>query len=340
MVNAGFVAGQGSFGVKLLESLPPAAMRYTEVRMSTDLSKQMFELLDQAPKAETEAGYVEPINLPVRVPVALIYGATGIGVGCACNIPAFTRESLIKAYEESDPRHLQVNIKNLNVVKADLRSLWDSGRGSITYSYTVTKEWSKLDNQEVVVISGNGSVFTPRHNNVFRDYLRDNLIWMRDESSSAIRLVIGKVKGIKRINIDNIYEKAQVASKATVGYSIKIWDFRDNKVKAIGVGEWMCACYEVYKSSMKSYVADNVASRSNEIALLNKVPDVMKALDNSDKDLMKKFSLSQSDLDKIEDLPIKYRKRETVDKRIQILNSQISEFNKKLVVLFCFVLRF
>jgi DNA gyrase subunit A len=81
------VDGQGNFGS--VDGDAPAAMRYTEVRMSklahallADLDK---ETVDFAPNYdETEFA---PIVLPSRVPNLLINGSSGIAVGMATNIP-------------------------------------------------------------------------------------------------------------------------------------------------------------------------------------------------------------------------------------------------------------
>lgn len=81
------IDGQGNFGS--VDGDPPAAMRYTEVRMSkfahsllADLEK---ETVDFAPNYdETEFA---PVVLPTRVPNLLVNGSSGIAVGMATNIP-------------------------------------------------------------------------------------------------------------------------------------------------------------------------------------------------------------------------------------------------------------
>jgi len=81
------VNGQGNFGS--VDGDPPAAMRYTEVRMEritdellADLDK---ETVDFAPNYDESL--VEPTVLPARMPNLLINGSTGIAVGMATNIP-------------------------------------------------------------------------------------------------------------------------------------------------------------------------------------------------------------------------------------------------------------
>ncbi len=86
-MNHMLAEGQGNFGS--VDGDPPAAMRYTEVRL-TRLSEQMLEDLDKetvdfAPNFDNTES--EPLVLPSKVPNLLINGATGIAVGVATSIP-------------------------------------------------------------------------------------------------------------------------------------------------------------------------------------------------------------------------------------------------------------
>ncbi len=81
------IDGQGNFGS--VDGDPPAAMRYTEVRMTrtaqdflSDLEK---ETVDFAPTYD--GSLLEPLVLPTKVPNLLINGSSGIAVGMATNIP-------------------------------------------------------------------------------------------------------------------------------------------------------------------------------------------------------------------------------------------------------------
>lgn len=81
------VDGQGNFGS--VDGDPPAAMRYTEVRMTrlaqdflSDIEK---ETVDFVPNYDDTI--VEPVVLPTAIPNLLINGSSGIAVGMATNIP-------------------------------------------------------------------------------------------------------------------------------------------------------------------------------------------------------------------------------------------------------------
>ena len=81
------VDGQGNFGS--IDGDSPAAMRYTECRMTAitdemlaDIDKNTVDLVSQLRRSRDE-----PVSLPARLPNLLVNGAAGIAVGMATNIP-------------------------------------------------------------------------------------------------------------------------------------------------------------------------------------------------------------------------------------------------------------
>jgi DNA gyrase subunit A len=91
------VDGQGNFGS--VDGDPPAAMRYTEVRMSrfaaellADIDKETVDFVPNYDESE-----VEPSVLPTRVPNLLVNGSSGIAVGMATNIPPHNLTEVVNA---------------------------------------------------------------------------------------------------------------------------------------------------------------------------------------------------------------------------------------------------
>src|SRR5512133_1972733 len=81
------VEGQGNFGS--IDGDPPAAMRYTEARLSR-IATALLEDIDKETvdfKPNFDESEVEPEVLPTRVPNLLVNGSSGIAVGMATNIP-------------------------------------------------------------------------------------------------------------------------------------------------------------------------------------------------------------------------------------------------------------
>jgi DNA gyrase subunit A len=81
------VDGQGNFGS--VDGDPPAAMRYTEVRM-TRLAQNFLNDIDKETvdfTANYDASLMEPVLLPTSIPNLLVNGSSGIAVGMATNVP-------------------------------------------------------------------------------------------------------------------------------------------------------------------------------------------------------------------------------------------------------------
>ena len=91
------IDGQGNFGS--IDGDPPAAMRYTEIRMArlagellSDLEKETVEFMPNY-----DGSLQEPVILPARFPNLLINGSSGIAVGMATNIPPHNLGEVIEA---------------------------------------------------------------------------------------------------------------------------------------------------------------------------------------------------------------------------------------------------
>ena len=91
------IDGQGNFGS--VDGDPPAAMRYTEVRMSkiahellADIEKETVDFVPNYDESERE-----PSVFPTRLPNLLVNGAAGIAVGMATNIPPHNLSEVVDA---------------------------------------------------------------------------------------------------------------------------------------------------------------------------------------------------------------------------------------------------
>src|SRR5246127_5259091 len=91
------VDGQGNFGS--VDGDPPAAMRYTECRLTTiaedlnvDIDKQTVDFV-----STYDDSNIEPVVLPSRIPNLLVNGSNGIAVGMATNIPPHNLTEIVDA---------------------------------------------------------------------------------------------------------------------------------------------------------------------------------------------------------------------------------------------------
>jgi len=150
------VEGEGNFGS--LDGDSPAAMRYTEARLSgiaeellRDIRHETVDLRDNY-----DATLREPIVLPAAIPQLLINGSTGIAVGMATNIPPHNLSEVVEALialihdAELSNKDLCKLVKGpdfptggeiLNT-RAELRAIYESGQGAVRLrgQYTVDKD--------------------------------------------------------------------------------------------------------------------------------------------------------------------------------------------------------
>ncbi|HEV2615934.1 MAG TPA: DNA gyrase subunit A [Candidatus Acidoferrales bacterium] len=91
------VDGQGNFGS--IDGDPPAAMRYTEARLSKIAEEMLADIekdtVNFVPNFDESTG--EPTVLPTRIPCLLVNGSSGIAVGMATNIPPHNLKEIIEA---------------------------------------------------------------------------------------------------------------------------------------------------------------------------------------------------------------------------------------------------
>ena len=112
------IDGQGNFGS--IDGDPPAAMRYTEVRMNRIAEEMLADIdkntVDFGPNYDESLQ--QPLVLPSKFPNLLVNGSTGIAVGMATNIPPHNLGEIVDAIiaQIDNPR---IGIKELmNYIKA------------------------------------------------------------------------------------------------------------------------------------------------------------------------------------------------------------------------------
>ncbi len=158
------VDGQGNFGS--VDGDPPAAMRYTEARLSkiaeemlADIEKETVDFTPNFDESEKE-----PVVLPTRIPNLLVNGSSGIAVGMATNIPPHnlreTIEAAILLVENPETTLKQV----MKIVpgpdfptggyiygREGIEQAYKSGRGSFQVRAKAAIEQRGKDRQDIVI---------------------------------------------------------------------------------------------------------------------------------------------------------------------------------------------
>jgi DNA gyrase subunit A len=160
------VDGQGNFGS--IDGDPPAAMRYTEIRM-TRLSHELLEDLDKETVdfvPNYDESMTEPFVLPAKFPALLVNGSSGIAVGMATNIPPHNLNEVCDAIRaiidqpQLTSMDLMVHIPGPDFPTAGIiygtrgiREAYETGRGIIRIRAKVIIEKDKRTESETIVVT-------------------------------------------------------------------------------------------------------------------------------------------------------------------------------------------
>ena len=158
------VQGQGNFGS--MDGDPPAAMRYTEAKMTrvsesllADIDKETVDFRDTYDSTRQE-----PIVLPAKLPNLLLNGQVGIAVGMATNIPTHNLGEVVDATvtlidnPEATLDDLMKCIKGPDFPTgavvyggAPMRQAYATGRGSVTIRAVANIEETKRGRHQIIV---------------------------------------------------------------------------------------------------------------------------------------------------------------------------------------------
>ncbi len=158
------IDGQGNFGS--IDGDPPAAMRYTESRL-TKVAHELLEDIDKETvdfQENYDATTEEPKVLPARFPNLLVNGSGGIAVGMATNIPPHNLSEVINgcialidnpAIELPEMMEIipgpdfPTGAKILG--RAGIRSAYETGRGSVVMRGVATIEPMRGDREQIII---------------------------------------------------------------------------------------------------------------------------------------------------------------------------------------------
>ncbi len=205
------VDGQGNFGS--VDGDPPAAMRYTEARMSA-IAEELVADIDQNTvdfSPNYDGRFQEPLPLPARLPNLLLNGSSGIAVGMATNIPPHhigeiadaiallidapesTLDDLLKIVK--GPDFPTAGIALVGKDSEQVRLAYGEGHGRITMHARTTIEESTRGRTQIVVTElpyqVNKATLVEKIADLVRDRKIEGIADLRDESDrNGMRIVI------------------------------------------------------------------------------------------------------------------------------------------------------
>lgn len=118
LVNRGFGIGQGNFGVDGVKYSPPAAYRYTEVKLMPILHTIAFDLIKYVPYSDPEAlDEVQPDFIPCCVPIGMIGSGVITGISFnATKIPRYTFPMLVNRLQNILMRQRNPNVAPYTII--------------------------------------------------------------------------------------------------------------------------------------------------------------------------------------------------------------------------------
>ncbi len=223
------IDGHGNFGS--VDGDSPAAMRYTEAR----LSEMATELLRDIEKETVnfvpnyDESLTEPAVLPARFPNLLVNGSSGIAVGMATNIPPHNMGEVIDAAvamidnPEISIHELMETVKGPDfptggmIIGHDgIREAYTNGRGIIRMRGRAITEETKSGRNRIVITELPYQVNKARMAERIAELVREKKITdisdLRDESDrSGMRLVIElKREAVPKIVVNQLYKYTQL----------------------------------------------------------------------------------------------------------------------------------
>ncbi|HZL60552.1 MAG TPA: DNA gyrase subunit A [Stellaceae bacterium] len=219
------IDGQGNFGS--MDGDPPAAMRYTEAR----LSRAADSLLDDIDKETVDfqpnydGSKKEPKVLPARFPNILVNGGSGIAVGMATNIPTHNLGEVVDAclaYIDDPAISIETLIETVPgpdfptggiiLGRVGINSAYRTGRGSIIMRGRAAIEEIRKDREAVVITEipyqVNKSRMVERIAECVREKIIEGISDLRDESDrDGVRVVVElKRDAMAEIVLNQLYK--------------------------------------------------------------------------------------------------------------------------------------
>lgn len=250
------IQGQGNFGS--VEGDPPAAMRYTEARLThvghvlmVDMEKDTVDFVTNYDETRQE-----PVVFPAAVPNLLVNGGTGIAVGMATNIPPHNLGEVIDGVcatiDNPDITHqeLLLLIKGPDfptgctiLGQKGIQEYSKTGRGSIRVRGRATVEETKTGKEQIIITEipyvVNRARLVERIAELANQKILPEISAVRDESDENTRVVVDLKRDSRaQVVLNNLYKHTALESS----YSANMLAIDDRRPKLLSVKDAL-VCY-------------------------------------------------------------------------------------------------
>jgi DNA gyrase subunit A len=288
------VDGQGNFGS--IDGDPPAAMRYTEARLSRIAGEIMADLgrdtVDFIPNYDNTRE--EPIVLPSRLPNLVVNGSTGIAVGMATNIPPHNLGEVVdalkllaRAPETSVDELLEImpgpDFPTGGIIcgRDGIRSAYRTGRGLLTVRARADFETLRGDRRAVIVTEIPYMLNKASMIEKIADQVREGRIAdiadIRDESDRrGMRVVIELKKDANEdVVLNNLFKLSPMQST----FGANLLALVNNRPQTLNIAQMLCHFLEFRRVVVRRRAAYDLRQAEDRAHVLE---GFAKALDNLD----------------------------------------------------------
>ena len=356
------IDGQGNFGS--LDGDPPAAMRYTEVRMAEIASELLADLeketVDFVPNYD--GTLKEPSILPTKIPNLLINGSSGIAVGMATNIPPHNVKEVIEGTIAliNNPELSVDELTNIipgpdfptaGVIhgREGIREAYRTGRGILQLRARAFIEKKGKGDRECIVISEvpyqvNKARLVERIAELTQEKKIEGIADLRDESDrEGVRIVIElKRDEIAKVVLNQLYQHTQmqitfgIIMLALVGNQPKVLNLKELLQQFISFRKVVIlrrTAFELKKAERQAHILEGLIVA---ISNLDKIIALIRASANpgvAREGLMKNFKLSEIQAQAILDMRLQRLtalEREKIEEEYQETTKLIEELKQIL----------
>jgi DNA gyrase subunit A len=315
------IDGQGNFGS--IDGDPPAAMRYTEIRMAklaaellADIDK---ETVDFAPNYDESL--VEPSVLPSRFPNLVINGSSGIAVGMATNIPPHNLVETINAIialidnPEISPKDLMNHLPGPDFPTAGfiygregIRQAYETGRGVIQLRARALVERDRKGERENIIITElpyqtNKAKLIERIAELVQEKAIEGISNIRDESDrEGMRVVVElKRNEVAEVILNQLYKHTQMQTS----FGIILLAIHQNQPKLLTLKEMLRlfvqhrqevvtrrSRFELNKAEARAHILEGLKKAIDHIDAIIALIKASKTPKEAKDRLMEKFAFS------------------------------------------------
>ena len=328
------VDGQGNFGS--VDNDPPAAMRYTEARLSSAAEEMLVNLDEETVDFvdNFDASLQEPVLLPARLPNLLLNGASGIAVGMATNIPPHNLSELCDAIylllrdPDAATSALMQRVRGPDfptgatiMGNEGIREAYETGRGQIVVRGTATIEpMKRLGRMQIVVTElpyqVNKATLIEKIAGLVKSKRLEGISEIRDESDRrGMRIVMELRSGAQGLVILNkVYKLTAMQSTfsanmlALVDGTPQLVTLRDALLEYIEFRRVVIrrrAQFQLRKARERSHILEGLrtalANLDSVIALIRNAPDA----ETAKTQLMEWYDLSDVQAQAILDMQLR-----------------------------------